>query len=120
MTFGDLLILLVSVGLLLFASLAVWQTNDTRPDRLVIASGGKIVSELDIHQDQVVEIDGLLGVSELEIRDGRARFRDSPCSNRQCILRGWVSESGDTVICLPNRISATITGVDTYYDAVNF
>ncbi len=120
MTLGDVLAIMLVSALLLIATLYLWTGDQGIADKVVVASGGKIIAELDIHQDTVLDVDGFLGVSRVEVKGGQVRFVDSPCSNRQCILRGWVRESGDTVVCLPNRVSVTITGLDTYYDAVNF
>ena len=120
MSLGDFLVTMLLSALLVIATLQVWTGTSAHPERVVVSSGGKIVANVDIHKDQILEIDGYLGSSTLEIKQGRVRFIDSPCSHKQCILRGWVQATGDTVVCLPNRVSVTVSGAQSYYDAVNF
>ena len=58
---------------------------------------------------------GPLGITEIEIRDGRARVISSPCRNGICMEAGW---SG-TLCCLPNKIIATTTADKGALDAIS-
>lgn len=120
MTLGDWLVTLLAGGFIFAASLYVWRNDAGAAERVSIASGGKTVAILNIHRDQVVDVEGPLGLSRIEIRGGKVRFLSSPCANHLCLLRGWVQTTGDSVVCLPNRVSVTVVGGDPYYDAVTF
>jgi hypothetical protein len=38
----------------------------------------------------------VLGPTDLEIRDGRIRFRRAPCLGKHCIHSGWLASEGDS------------------------
>jgi hypothetical protein len=70
--------------------------------------------------DRLLEIDGPLGASRIEIRNGRARFISSPCRGKVCIHSGWLEHTGELTACLPNRVSIQLLGQHPRFDAVNF
>jgi hypothetical protein len=55
-------------------------------------------------------IGGALGDSMIAIENGRARFVDSPCENKLCVLHAPLSDSGHWSACLPNQIMLRIEG----------
>lgn len=74
--------------------------------------------EYALSQDQVITIDGQIGPSLIEIKQGKARFIHSSCRNQFCVFHGWLIIAGDTTACLPNRISISLKGVDHNFDAI--
>ena len=44
----------------------------------------------------------------IEIKDGAARFVDSPCPDHICESFGWLSNEDQTATCLPARAVLTI------------
>ncbi len=48
------------------------------------------------------------GQNVLVIEDGAAYIKHADCPDRLCMHQGRISESGDTLICLPNRMSVTV------------
>ena len=61
-------------------------------------------------EDRTVEAKGPLGSTEIHIAQGKVWVHDSPCINKVCIAMGAISQSGQYVACLPNRIFVRITG----------
>ena len=45
---------------------------------------------------------------ELELSPGMARVMHSNCPDKVCVNTGWLSESGQTAVCMPNRVTVTI------------
>lgn len=45
---------------------------------------------------------------ELELSPGMARVMHSDCPDKICVNTGWLSESGQTAVCMPNRVTITI------------
>ncbi|HNZ28058.1 MAG TPA: NusG domain II-containing protein [Spirochaetota bacterium] len=61
-----------------------------------------------IDQKIVADISGDLGLTKIEIDNGKFRFLESPCKNKNCVNSGWVRSANFPVVCLPNRVSAYI------------
>ena len=88
-----------------------------------IMVGSKTYAQVSLKRENVYRVQGTLGISEIEVHDGKARFRSSPCQGKQCIRSGWASRGGEFVACLPNRVSITVLGQGAggdYYDSINF
>lgn len=118
-TLGDKLVLALAIGLLPLVYVMLW--NDGRPgDQARILVAGQQQRMVDLHHDQRIVVHGALGDSVLEVHNGKLRFVDSPCSNKQCVHEGWIHYGGQTVACLPNKVSATILGGEQRFDAINF
>ena len=83
------------------------------------ATGGKLTAQLiygdantvqkiSLDKDAVYDIDtGYLTV-HIEVKDGAARFIDSPCPDHICESFGWISQEDQTATCLPARAVLTI------------
>lgn len=50
-------------------------------------------------------------------KDG-AYFKESTCSGQVCVESGKVNKVGQTVVCLPNRVSIRIEGNDAEFDGI--
>ena len=88
-----------------------------------ITVGNTIYAQVPLSRAQVYRVPGALGVSEIEIRDGRIRFNSSPCPGQQCVHSGWAKRGGEFIACVPNRVSVTVLGQGAggdYYDSINF
>lgn len=64
-----------------------------------------------MNQDRVVEIQGLIGITVMQIEDSKVRFLESPCSGKDC-LHGEIASNGEQIACLPNGVLATLSGAD--------
>lgn len=56
-----------------------------------------------LDKDNVYAIQGELGITEIEVKDGKFRFISSPCPGKTCIYQGY----SDMIVCLPNKVIAT-------------
>lgn len=66
------------------------------------------VQKISLDKDAVYDIDtGYLTV-HIEVKDGAARFIDSPCPDHICESFGWISQEDQTATCLPARAVLTI------------
>ena len=69
-----------------------------------------------LNQNRELIVNGKIGTAKVEIGDGRVRILNSPCPLKICEKKGWISNKGDFIICVPNRIVIKITGEK--YDAI--
>lgn len=79
----------------------------------VNANGKEYIYNLE--DEGVFEVEGALGKTIFEIKDGKVRFIDSPCSGKTCIYQGF----SDMVICLPNKVIATSSAEEGGVDATS-
>lgn len=119
MTGADGALLIAAIVLIGWLYASVWGPSAI-PLEVEIWSLGERVARLPLAEDRMLDVRGEMGISRIEIRGGQARFADSPCTNKICILHGWQRHAGETTACLPNQVSLRILGRDVRYDAINF
>ena len=70
---------------------------------------GTVIKEFPLSEDVSWEIPGAGGRSNrLIIRDGEAWIEEASCPDGLCIHMGKISKSGQSVVCLPNRVVVEI------------
>jgi len=106
----DYLILLCAIGLIIFLSKSL--TGGSGATYLDIQNNG-IDYLYPLATERVITLDGKIGPSTIEIKDGKAAFIESSCANKICIKMGWISKPGQFAACLPNGILITIKGNNT-------
>ena len=50
------------------------------------------------------------GVNVFVIRDGKAWVTEASCPDKICMDQGQVSQEGEMIVCLPNRMTARVMG----------
>ncbi|GAB5605414.1 NusG domain II-containing protein [Sideroxyarcus sp. TK5] len=115
---GDWLTLLAGGLCIILLSGKVW--NGGLADTAVIRSGGKIFSSVPLSRDQRIEVPGPLGTSIITIEKGKARISSDPSPRQYCVRQGWLEQSGEIAICLPNEVSVELTGGQKKYDSLNY
>ena len=64
----------------------------------------------------IYDING--GTNKIEIKDGRVRMLEAFCPNHLCIRQGWISLEGQSIVCLPNKVTVIVRGTDDGFDFV--
>ena len=118
-TVADGVVIALALALLPYLYLTYWGAA-TQGTQARILRGGEQIALVSLHEHKRLSIEGELGTSELEIKNGMIRFINSPCRNKQCVHSSWVSLGGDFIVCLPNRISVQVVGREPRFDSINF
>ena len=93
--------------------------NEKAAELFVQTPNEKFVYSLS--KDGIYKFKGLLGESSIQVENGKAKFIDSPCENKNCIQSGEISTHGQWAACLPNGIFINIGGKskENSFDAVS-
>lgn len=111
---GDWLVLLAGLAVLVL----LWTRGTHQAgDAVIIKQAGRVFLETSLRLNRIVDVPGPLGVTRVEIRDGRARVLADPSPRQLCVRQGWIGP-GSAALCLPNRVSVERGGVD--YDSLNY
>ena len=96
-------LLLLSLIVLLVISLAKKEGAIAR-----VEIGGEIVGEYPLDVNKEYSLNG--GTNILTIKDGAAYMTYSECPDHTCERVGKIKFVGETIVCLPNKVSVTIIG----------
>lgn len=115
---GDWLTLLLGIVCVVLLALKLWSGD--LADRAIIRSGGKVFREVPLSRDQQIEVPGPLGTSVVTIEKRRARISADPSPRQYCVRQGWLQQTGEIAICLPNEVSVELAGSRKKYDSLNY
>lgn len=114
----DLAICLLAAVTVVGSYLLLWQPRTGAHTASVWVAGEERL-RLPLDRDQQVRVQGPLGASVIEVRDGRARVAASPGPRQICVRLGWLQSSGESAICLPNQVVLRLEGAGGF-DSMNF
>ncbi len=63
---------------------------------------------LPLDDDASVAVESDRGTNVIEVAGGRVRCAESDCSNQICVDTGWVSQVGQTIVCLPHELTVQV------------
>lgn len=63
---------------------------------------------LPLDDDASVAVESDRGTNVIEVDGGRVRCAESDCSNQICVDTGWVSQVGQTIVCLPHELTVQV------------
>lgn len=88
-------------------------------DTVKVTVDGKLFGTYRLSEDQTIEVkrDGKTNI--VKIDDGKVLMERASCKNQVCVHTGRISHAGQSIVCLPNRVSVTIEGEGGEYDAVS-
>ena len=85
---------------------------------VVVSADGEVVHEMELKNDHTREIYEFVddhGHENTVVREGLIVYiSDANCQDLLCVQQGQISEVGETLVCLPNRVLVEIVsdGVD--------
>ena len=115
-------IYLVLVFLLAFLFILLFINLSKEKGTLVrVSVDGQVTAAYPLDEDLDVVIDGYDGgTNRLVIDSGQAYLKDTSCPDHLCEKMGRISQVGQSIICLPNRVVVEVAGdgSSSEYDAV--
>lgn len=110
-----LAIVLVLLGLGLSA---VFASDGSAGNELIITVDGKEFGSYTLLEDRQIDIKQNSHINKVTIKDGVVSMKFSDCKGQDCVNQHDISESGETIICLPNKIVLEISGNEDKYDSI--
>ena len=82
-----------------------------RPGQAVIISvEGKEILRKELSENKSFDVHGVKGSMTLSIEHGSIRVIASSCSQSLCVRQGRIRETGQLIVCVPNKLTLTIDG----------
>lgn len=100
-----LFLLAAGLGFGLFA-----MRSSATPGQVVITVDGKPYGTYSLSVDRTIDILQGEEKNEVVIENGTVRMAFSTCHNQVCVDEGTIDSTGESIICLPNRVVVSITG----------
>lgn len=103
------LIVILSILLLSVIALLVFRLTAKNGGGVTVRVDGEIIAVYSFADEGKYELNG--GTNILVIEDGKAYLIDADCPDKLCVKQGRISREGQTITCLPNKLTVTVYGV---------
>lgn len=101
------------IALLLFAIFTLTRKDG---EYVIVRVDGKEVAQYSLHENSTYILNG--GTNVLQIEDGKAWMTEADCPDHVCIKQGEIEKNGETITCLPNKLTVTVYGEKSDVDLV--
>ena len=102
-------VIVISVILLIALLFVVFTIVLRKPGSVaVVEINGAVAGEYSLSKDGIFVLNS--GTNTLVIENGEAYLIDSDCPDHTCERTGKIRYVGQTIVCLPNRLSVTVKG----------
>lgn len=105
--------------LLSFAPIAVFsinRVNEAPTQQAILSVDGKEIKSFDLNDEKqsytyrYTDPDGDYNL--IEIKGTKIRIKDANCGDQICVRRGWIDQSGETIVCLPHKLLIEVKASD--------
>jgi len=79
-------------------------------EKVIITVDGEEYGIYSLCEDGEIDIDQNNHHNHITISQGTVSMTFSDCKNQICVNDGKISETKDTIVCLPNKVLVEITG----------
>ena len=107
-----LIIILIAAGI---AATLAFSGAESSGDRVIVTVDGSKYGSYDLHKDQTIKLDT---GNTIRIENGKVFMKKSTCHGQDCVKKGKISHSPDSIICLPHKVVVEIKGKTNDYDTV--
>lgn len=84
---------------------------------VIVRVNGEQVAKYYLTEDGEYELNG--GTNVLKIEQGKAYLISADCPDHLCVKQGKVDKTGETITCLPNRLTVTVYGAESDVDLIS-
>lgn len=112
-----LLVLVSFLPLGVFSYMQAKQTSGSGTRVAVISVDNKRVKQVvlsgNIEAEEFNIRSGDGDINTIEVSDDRIRIKSANCPDQICVLTGFISKPGETIVCLPHRLVIEIQSEDS-------
>ena len=106
----------VIMGMILLGSIAaaIIMNRSGSGSKTAVIRCGDVRHELSLGEDGLFRFDGI--DAEFEVKNGKIRITQASCPDKICEKTGFIGSSGQSLICVPNKITVAVVGSDESVD----
>lgn len=102
--------MLIACILIVCTGFVIMQFHRTTGNVVVVEQNGKELYRFSLGDTIEKRIETELGYNTLIIRDGQAFVQSADCAGQDCVHFAPIRQTGQSIVCLPHRITITVRG----------
>lgn len=109
---NDLILLVVLLAVAALGFYFFYFRSRPQGGQVQITIDGTVYGTYSLGKEQEIQIPDASGATTnvLLIKDGKAKMIEANCPDKLCEYQNAISKSGESIICLPNKVVVTVTG----------
>ncbi len=124
MTKGDKItaVIIILISLTLFIGINATQINSGK-NYASIQIDGKEVEKITLGQSSKKQYtyETEYGLNIIEVDNEKVHMHEADCDDQICVRQGYIGNSGEMIVCLPNRFVVEIKNdKGNEFDAINY
>ena len=101
---GDIIIIACVTAVILISAAALFDPK-AHGTTVTIKKDNEVLYEVSLSEECTLELDG----NTVCIENGEVFMKHANCENQLCVKQGKISSAGEIIICLPHRVSVTVS-----------
>ena len=77
--------------------------------KVIISVDNKEYETVSLKENEKVVIENEYGKNVVIIKDGQVYVESADCPDKTCVKQGKIMKTGQSIVCLPHRLTVTIT-----------
>ncbi len=115
---GDIIVIALLLALSLVIFLSSLPSKNREMAEAVISVDGQEYARYPLSTDREIKIEQNGHVNIIEIKNGAVRVKTADCPDKTCVNQGFIKKGGEVIVCLPAKLTITLSGADSPLDAV--
>lgn len=88
-------------------------------DKVTITVDGELYGTYSLSEDREIRVENGKKKNLVVIENHTVKMESANCKNGVCVNHKPIAASGQSIICLPNRVVVSVEGKEKKYDAVS-
>lgn len=110
-----LAVILIITGLAISYILSFGKTSG---DELEITVNGDKFGSYSLSEDRDIAVEQNSHINKITIKSGKVSMSFSDCKNQDCVKQHDINKTGETIVCLPNKVVLEIKGGKAEFDSI--
>ena len=113
-------ILIGCILLLALTLLGIQKAYGSSGDTVTITVNQEIYGTYSLDQDQIIRIKNESGTNVVRIENHEVWMEEADCPDGYCMEQGHISQSRQTLVCLPHKLVVEVTEGDNGHNSSQF
>ncbi|MBC2575670.1 NusG domain II-containing protein [Peptostreptococcus canis] len=106
----DIILIAVILAIIAQVFLLNKYINSGKSNKVEIYVNKRLYKEVPIDKTQTIRIEEKESINIVKIHDNGVEMTSANCPDLVCVKTGFIKNPGESIVCLPHRISIKIVG----------
>lgn len=114
---------IILIGTILVIALVSFLVLNLRSNHtgntVIVSVSGEIYGKYPLNENRVIDVNENKGHNRIVINDGKVYMEEADCPDKYCVSQGKISKTGETIVCLPHKLSVEIKNQSEATDGID-